>query len=121
MDTEFWRARWQEGRIGFHEGVPNAYLAKYGDRLSSARRVLVPLCGKTVDLAYLAGRGHEVIGIELVDDAVRQFFAEHGTVAAVEKRGAFQAYTAGPITVLAGDFFASTPELVGPVEAIFDR
>ncbi|NVB84413.1 MAG: thiopurine S-methyltransferase [Kofleriaceae bacterium] len=121
MDPAFWNARWQEGRIGFHEGVPNVFLAKYGDRLADKRRILVPLCGKTEDLAYLASRGHEVVGIELVEDAVRQFFAEHQTTPAIEKRGPFTAYTSGPITIFAGDFFASTRETVGEIDAIYDR
>ncbi len=121
MDPGFWSARWQEGRIGFHEGAPNTYLSTFIDRLASARRILVPLCGKSEDLAYLAGRGHEVVGIELVEDAVRQFFAEHGTTPVIEPRGPFTAYTSGPITVFTGDFFASTPEIVGAIDAVYDR
>jgi thiopurine S-methyltransferase len=83
--------------------------------------VLVPLCGKSEDLAYLAAHGHEVIGVELVETAVREFFAEHDITPHVEDRGPFVAFTAGAITVLAGDFFATTPELVGHVDSIYDR
>jgi thiopurine S-methyltransferase len=78
MDPAFWHSRWSEGKIGFHEGAPNAYLVQHAAWLDPCRRILVPLCGKSEDLAYLASLGHEVIGIELVEDAVKQFFAEHG-------------------------------------------
>ncbi|MBZ0235874.1 MAG: thiopurine S-methyltransferase [Deltaproteobacteria bacterium] len=121
MEPSFWIARWAEGRIGFHEGKPNHYLEKHGGRLAGARRVLVPLCGKAVDLAYLAGQGHAVVGVELVEDAVRQFFAEQGVTPEVERRGAFVAYTAGAITILAGDWFATDAALVGPIDAVYDR
>lgn len=121
MDHAFWRSRWQEGRTGFHEGKPNAYLSKHANWLAECRRVLVPLCGKTEDLAFLAGRGHEVVGVELVEDAVRQFFAEHQITPIVAARDGFASYTAGPITVFAGDYFATTAALVGEIDGIYDR
>ncbi|CAN0378209.1 unnamed protein product, partial [Discosporangium mesarthrocarpum] len=37
------------------------------------RRILVPLCGKTVDMPFLAGKaGHEVVGVEGVEAAAWQ-------------------------------------------------
>jgi len=116
-----WFASWREGRIGFHEGRPNAYLERHAGRLGAGRRVLVPLCGKAEDLAYLASLGHQVVGVELVEDAVRAFFAEHGLAPAVTPHGPFTAYRAGAITVLAGDVFATTAALLGPVDAFYDR
>ena len=121
MNPDFWNQRWRENRIGFHEGAPNAFLVKYGDRLTGAKRVLVPLCGKAEDLAYLASRGHDVLGVELVEDAVRQFFAEHHVTPSITPRGGFQQYTAGAITILVGDLFATSPEVVGAIDAIYDR
>jgi thiopurine S-methyltransferase len=121
MERSFWIDRWQEGKIGFHEGAPNSYLVAHADWLADRRRILVPLCGKTEDLAYLASRGHDVIGIELVEDAVKQFFAEHGTTPETEASGEHVVYRAGAITVIAGDFFAVTPAQTGPIDAIFDR
>ncbi|HUQ05093.1 MAG TPA: thiopurine S-methyltransferase [Kofleriaceae bacterium] len=121
MEASFWIARWAEGRIGFHEGKPNGFLERHGARLAGAKRVLVPLCGKAVDLAYLAGRGHEVVGVELVEDAVQQFFTEHGATPVVTPRGAFVEYTAGAITIFAGDWFATDAALLGRIDAVYDR
>jgi thiopurine S-methyltransferase len=119
MEASFWQARWAENKTAFHEGRVNAYLEQYGDRLHG--RVLVPLCGKAEDLAWLAGRGHDVVGIELVEDAVRQFFAEHGVEPEVAAQGAMRAYRAGTITLLAGDVFAVTAADVGAIASIYDR
>jgi thiopurine S-methyltransferase len=118
---EDWIARWREGRIGFHEGKPNALLERHVARLAGYRRVLVPLCGRAEDLAFLAARGHEVLGVELAEQAVREFFALHDLAPAIAARGPFVEYRAGAIAVLAGDFFATTPALVGPVDAVYDR
>jgi len=116
-----WIARWRDGRIGFHEGRPNALLERHLDRLAGCRRVLVPLCGKAEDLAFLAARGHEVIGIELAEQAVREFFAEHRLEPSVAAHGPFIAYRAGPIALLVGDVFAATAALLGPIDAVYDR
>ena len=106
MEEQFWKDRWAEGKIAFHEGKPNPMLEAHAARLAGARRVLVPLCGKAIDLVWLAERGHEVIGIEIVEDAARQFFAEH---------------PGSPVTILVRDFFAVTREEVGAIDVVYDR
>ena len=46
MDPSYWRKRWEDRRIGWHEGKPNAFLAQHVDRLGAGvGRILVPLCG----------------------------------------------------------------------------
>lgn len=121
MEAEFWHARWREGRIGFHEGKPNRMLERYAGLLAGRARVLVPLCGKADDLAFLASAGHEVVGVELVESAVRDFFVERGLTPSVREVGPFRAYSAGRVTLYAGDFFAATRELLGPLDALYDR
>lgn len=121
MHAAFWQDRWKAGQIGFHEGRPNALLERHTARLGASRRVLVPLCGKAVDLTYLAGLGHDVIGVELVEDAVAAFFGEHGLLPTVARDGAFVRYQAGGITILAGDVFDTDPGVLGPIDALYDR
>ncbi|MEO6776540.1 MAG: thiopurine S-methyltransferase [Kofleriaceae bacterium] len=121
MDPAFWRSRWAERKIGFHLGHPNPFLEANINRLDGRYRVLVPLCGKTEDLAFLAASGHAVVGVELVEDAVVEFFAEHALEPNVERRDDVAIYTAHELTVIAGDWFTTTPELIGPVDAVYDR
>lgn len=121
MERAFWESRWTEGKIGFHEGRPNTYLERHHDRLGSSPRVLVPMCGKTEDIAFLASRGHEVIGVELIESAVQTFFAEHGILPAVAQRGKLVGYAAPPITIYAGDIFDATLDVIGSIDGIYDR
>lgn len=122
MEPSYWRERWGEGRIGFHEGKPNAHLERHLDRLGPPGRIFVPLCGKSEDLAFLASRGHEVIGVELVESAVRDFFREHGNGEPETSRDdRFVTFRHEAITLLAGDFFALTEEDLRGVTAVFDR
>lgn len=120
-DADFWSDRWKAGQIGFHEGRPNAFLERHAGHLGSGRRVLVPLCGKAVDVAYLASQGHDVVGVELIEDAVAAFFRDHGLTPTVARDEAFVRYQAGTITLLAGDVFATTPGVLGPIDALYDR
>lgn len=100
-----WLRRWAEGNIGFHRAnVHAALLAHWRPRTGS---VLVPLCGKSLDLRWLAERGHEVVGVELAERAVHDFFAEQGL--RYERRdGPLPAWVAQdlPITIHQGDYFA---------------
>jgi thiopurine S-methyltransferase len=123
MDPAFWHARWQQGQIGFHQAEVNPYLLQHSAALGPARglRVLVPLCGKTLDLAWLAEQGHEVVGVELSPLAVEAFFADRGVAPVTQQAGPFISYRGVGIEILCGDVFALDAERAGPLSAVFDR
>lgn len=121
MEYEHWRARWRENRIGFHEGRPNTLLQANLPSLGERRQVLVPLAGKAFDVLYLGALGHRVVAVELVEDAVRAFFDEQGIEPVVDEHGPFKRYRAGSLVFLAGDYFETTAELLGPTDALYDR
>ena len=78
MNPEFWHKRWQKGRIGFNQSTVNPLLIEYFNRLDipAGSRVFVPLCGKSIDMVWLATQGYDVVSIELVETAVQEFFVE---------------------------------------------
>jgi len=121
MEADFWHSRWQEGRIGFHQPDVNSFLKEYWPTLPKLSRVFVPLCGKSLDMLWLASQGHRVIGVELSEIAAQEFFAEQSVQPNVEQCGNFVSYSANNVTILCGDFFdLSTADLDG-VAAVFDR
>ncbi|WP_406821320.1 thiopurine S-methyltransferase [Pseudomonas sp. KnCO4] len=123
MEPAFWQQRWADNQIGFHQAQVNPYLQKYWAQLQRqpGSRVLVPLCGKSLDLAWLAGQGHRVVGIELSRRPVEDFFREHGLDAEVQQRGAFEVWRSGDLELWCGDFFALQPEDVGDCTGLYDR
>jgi thiopurine S-methyltransferase len=84
-------------------------------------RVYVPLCGKSLDMAWLAGHGHRIVGSELSPIAVRDFFAERGLVPASTAAGSFVRHAAEPYEILEGDALSLTADVLGPVAAVYDR
>lgn len=78
-DQEFWHSKWASNQIGFHLEDVNPLLPAYWHHANPKRedKVLVPLCGKSEDLVWLATKHDSVEGVELSQIAVRSFFAEH--------------------------------------------
>ena len=101
---ESWLERWREGRIGWHEEGGNASLKRHWS--AGGRRVLVPMCGKSVDMLWLEDRGNEVVGVELSDIAARAFFEENALRYTI-RQGKLPAYVAQDrrITIYCGDLF----------------
>lgn len=123
MQTDFWLARWERGETGFHLDAVNPWLQKQFAALQVSRgdHVLVPLCGKSHDLRFLADQGCRVTGSELSPLAVEAFFREQGLVPSVRALDDGTAYMHDDLQVLCGDFFALDAERLGRVDAVFDR
>lgn len=111
--NERWITAWREGRTAFHQSDVNATLLEHGHRLldDGPHRVLVPLCGKSVDLSWLAERGHDVIGVELSELAVDALFAEAQRDPEIVP-GDPTLYRSDRLSVFQGDLFALAPEQV---------
>lgn len=123
MDTAFWLERWRTNEIGFHEGHPNELLVQNFRHLGLAKgaRVFVPLCGKTVDIAWLIDQGFSVCGVELSRTAVEQLFETLTAKPSIQDRGELTQYSGGNVDIFVGDVFALSTDLLGPVDAIYDR
>lgn len=123
MDAKFWHERWRDGAIAFHKADVNHYLQRYFERLAlgDGDRVLVPLCGKSVDMRWLVDCGCRVTGVELSEIAVRDFFKEQGVSAEERRDGDYLAMEGGGVTLLCGDFFALDARHTADVVAVYDR
>jgi len=112
-----WLERWQAGQTGWHETQGNQRLAEHWT--ASGKRILVPLCGKTLDLSWLERQGNDVVGVELSEIAAKAFFDEnHLEYSLIE--GALDAYVAKDrsISIYCGDFFKFS---AAPFDAHYDR
>lgn len=121
-----WSNLWETGWIRWHRTEPNRILVKSYNTLTSGRHdltFLVPLCGKSVDLAWLYHRGNNVIGIEGVEKAVRDFFKENNLEHTVEKMDVgllFQTLDKR-LHVYCTDFFKLSSNIIGQVDCVWDR
>lgn len=127
MKTEFWQERWKNNEIGFHLEQENPALLNHWPTIpiDLGSRVLVPLCGKTVDILWLLKQGYQVVGIELSEvalDALAESIEETFSLA-VDKQeiDGVILYRAAGILLICGDWFKLTASDIGPVHAVYDR
>lgn len=123
MNRDYWQKRWLENRIGFHRPQPNPMLERFATRLTGGKpgRVLVPLCGKSVDLTWLARHGHEVTGVELSALAIEAFAAEQQLELKSESDPPFTVFRAPGLCLYVGDLFDLSVRHTAPFDAIYDR
>jgi thiopurine S-methyltransferase len=123
MDSIYWQRRWERGQIGWHQDSINRHLAEHWPQLgfASGSTVFVPLCGKALDLLWLAAQGHPVLGVEVSALAVDAFLEENRLQAERTEDGPFQRVVAGEIELLIGDFFALERRHIEDVVAVYDR
>ncbi len=123
MKKEFWLERWERSEIGFHQDEINPHLRQHFLNLHHAKdgEVFVPLCGKSLDMMWLRQQGCKVLGAELSEIAVEDFYNENGLAASQSTSGKFQSYQAGGVHILCGDFFDLRKEDLTNVGAVYDR
>ncbi|MDF3819629.1 thiopurine S-methyltransferase [Leptospira sp. 96542] len=123
MDHDFWHQRWEKNEIAFHEKKANPLLVEYFDKLQlkEGSRVFLPLCGKTLDIHWLLSLGFRVAGVELSEIAIKQLFSELGMEPNISKIGSLKHYQAEGIDIFVGDFFQLDFQILGFVDAVYDR
>ncbi len=123
MDKKYWIDRWKTGEIGFNQSEPHPFLVEGFKHLNLPKgaRVFAPLCGKSIDLVWLLNSGYEVIGVELHLQACREFFIENKIAYHEIVKDNFTQLVGEKITLLAGDFFKTSSDDLGKIDAIYDR
>lgn len=123
MHREFWHERWEKGEIGFHQLEVNPYMQRFFDRLEvgPGAHVLVPLCGKSLDMLWLAKQGFRVTGIEISEVAARDFFLENGLEYEVDQKPGMKTYRGEHISITSTDFFNVEKAGLPSIDAVYDR
>lgn len=123
MEANFWHDMWASGVVGFHQPEVNSFLknnwSKFG--LQGNEHVLVPLCGKSLDMLWLAKQGHPVLGVELSAKALAEFGSENSLTAEAIEQDNYSGYKMPDMTLLCGDFFDLTAEQCADIKVVYDR
>ena len=121
MNNEFWLQRWQENKIGFHKSGVNPLLEQFLPQVSAKPgRTLLPLCGKSQDLAWFLAQGHQVVGVDISEIAARSFSREQGIPFNVFNEPPFTVFRGERITYYVGDFFNFKADR-GQFDLVYDR
>lgn len=107
ITNEFWLDRWKNGRIGFHQEGVNPKLIEFWPILPKGSHILVPLCGKSNDMIWLAEQGYRVTGVEISSLAVIQFLGDNDLAYDTHQEGELKIHTVHglPLRIVEGDYF----------------
>lgn len=123
MDEKFWLDRWAQKEIGFHRVAAQPALVKFWPalQLPKSSTVLVPLCGMSADMVWLAEQGHTVIGVELSEVAINEFFSAQGIIPKTHATNGFTVYRSANYELWCGNFSKLPPEVLHRCNALYDR
>ena len=120
-DREAWLSRWREGRTRFPLAQVPPSLMRYIDQVPSGARILVPLCGKSLDLGWLKEQGYNVVGVELAEQAVSELFEQLKVEPIRTPDGSFEIWESPGLSVYVGDIFELAAHITGAFDVIWDR
>ena len=102
---EFWHNRWFSNQTGWHKSDFNELLVKHWPQINAPNHcnVLVPLCGKSLDMVWLAEQGHTISGLELVQQAVKEFYSDNQLQYTTQDYETHVLYNGGPFTIYNGN------------------
>ena len=136
LSPDYWARRWVEGDAFWHQQNVNDFLIAHLPALDAVKaavpstrrpRLFVPLCGATVDMAYLMAQGWHVVGLDAVEQPLRGFVDAHRAQLrdVRDERTALGVHiSAEHIDLYEADLFspAVTPAFLGgAVDAVWDR
>lgn len=123
MEISYWKARWQKDKTGWHMNRVYPHLPAFWPRLqlNKGATVLVPLCGKSLDMLWLKNQNYDVIGIEVSEKAANEFFTENRLKFEKSSKALFTIYKSDNIAIWTGDFYKLKENYLPGVDAIYDK
>ena len=118
-----WLHFWENNETNWHSDTITQELVEYFElfELEPGDKVFVPLCGKSLDMIYIVNQGFSVVGVEISEFGIRQFFKENDLKYTFTKVDDFYLYSSENLEIYCGDFFSLTSKHLNNVKAVLDR
>ncbi|XP_072008766.1 thiopurine S-methyltransferase [Engystomops pustulosus] len=129
VSQEDWKQKWETRNIGFHENNIHPFLAEFLNEMLGGRtklNIFFPLCGKAVDMKWLADMGHSIVGVDVSELGLKEFFSEHNipyteeAVAGIPGATVYKS-SSGNISLYCCSIYDISPSVIGKFDGIWDR
>ena len=94
---------------------------EFKEETALGAKILVPLCGKTVDIGWFLSEGHEVVGVELVPQAVAALHAGLERTPETRPWGRLVAHESPGLTILEGNVLDLEAAHLAGITHVWDR
>ena len=125
MELSFWESKWRKGQTGFHMSQVYPPLITYlpNFNLDEGAKIVIPLCGKSLDINWLANEGFHVTGIELSDIAVAETIRRANDNFTESTKAGFTIYRAKNtgMEIWQGDFMKFKPGWIPKADLVYDK
>lgn len=123
MELSYWQSRWQNDNTGWHMNQVYPLLPDLWPRLSikANAQVLVPLCGKSLDMKWLAEQGCQVTGVEISRKALKEFMEGVLAPFSTTSSHGFAIYKSKNIILWEGDFLKLPATGIATPDLIYDK
>ncbi len=123
MNNQLWIAKWKRNDIAFHQLSINPLLQRYiaNLNLSSGDQILVPLCGKSIDITWLSKSKFHVIGVELSEIAIQAYFDALKVIPEKHHQRHFTKWSYQNIEIWCGDIFDLKKMDLAKIKLLYDN
>lgn len=123
MSCKLWKQAWAADQIDFHQMQVNPLLQTYWPSLAlpADAKVFVPLCGKSLDMAWLLSQHCRIVGVEVSPIAVAAFFAANQQIPQPSRQGKLTRWQTDQVDIFCGDYFDLGAAELADVTAVYDH
>ena len=120
--NRYWKARWLNDITEFNQKDPNPFLTHNiaSLNLKANAAILVPLCGKSIDMLWLSQQKFNIIGIEISEIACKAFFHDNNLSYQKTFIDGSICFSGDRITLVCNDIFQASMNIISGIDAVYD-
>lgn len=123
MEISYWQSRWAKDKTGWHMNTVYPVLPKVWPNITIKENgcVLVPLCGKSLDLQWFIRQGYHVVGVDASSKAHYRVMDRMDEPFTEDDSHGFHIYRSNSIELWEGDFFKVPVKEFPTPDLIYDK
>lgn len=122
---KFWSSCYTKSNLFWQVNDANPVLVENLHHLTGndgvAKKIFVPLSGKSVDPLYLVQKGHSVFAVEFERQAIEAFAKDNHVALQFDAEESLYYTDDRQLQIYCGDLFTSPVDKYGPFDCIWDR
>ncbi|HEX6983333.1 MAG TPA: methyltransferase domain-containing protein [Balneolaceae bacterium] len=123
MEISYWQSRWRKNKTGWHLNEVYLLLPDLWPSLSlkAGARILVPFCGKSLDMQWFTDHGFHVTGVDVSEKALQEFMERSRKSFSSYQEHGLSVFRSKNIELWQGNFQKLPINNMAPFDAIYDK